>query len=152
MSVHNVEVLASYVDELISVDDPFEDSSGGAFLRACVVIDTDKTLLDRIWIPREGRDPIRATIKYENLQDFCYACGRLGHTSMSYGKDMVLSFSVKCRYGDNLRVIPIRFPMSIRREMKESPLSWYDEEMRKRGDVSLDPMDNRKSNMKKKTI
>lgn len=132
MSRQNAATIASRIGELVAVDDPFEDSSGGSFLRAHVIIDIDKPLIDRYWIPRKGRERICAFVKYENLQDFRYACGRLGHTLKSCGKDVVLTPSGECRYSDRLRVTPIRFSMSVRRQVRENPLRWYDEEMRRR--------------------
>lgn len=36
-------------------------------------------------MPRLGNHEIWVAIKYEELSDFCYRCGRLGHSQIFYG-------------------------------------------------------------------
>ncbi|CAL8993014.1 unnamed protein product, partial [Prunus brigantina] len=46
-----------------------------------VELDARKPLVEGFWIPRQSRTELWAEIRYERLGDYCYHCGRLGHST-----------------------------------------------------------------------
>ncbi|OMO73700.1 hypothetical protein CCACVL1_17176, partial [Corchorus capsularis] len=82
-----------------------------SFLRVRVAIDTSKPLLPGFWVPRDGKDMLRVRLKYERLGDFCYGCGKIGHTQKSYetnGDDSGFK-----TFGPWMRAAPVKnVPMS----------------------------------------
>lgn len=94
-----------------------------------MIIDVHKPLVDGFFIPRVDRDRIWAAFKYEGVQDFCFSCGRLGHTLKSCEVDVVLSRSGKFRFGKHMQVSLIRYSMSIRRSGEDPMSVQYGEEV-----------------------
>lgn len=50
------------------------------YIRVKVDVDTNCPLLAGIWYTRSNGEKGRADIKYERLPDFCFGCGRIGHS------------------------------------------------------------------------
>lgn len=63
------------------------------FLRLQVELDTTQPLKPGFWWKNSRGVDKWASFKYERIANFCYACGKLGHTSQTCGEEMVMSES-----------------------------------------------------------
>ncbi|XWS24810.1 hypothetical protein CRYUN_Cryun27aG0016800 [Craigia yunnanensis] len=83
---------------------------GRGFLRFRVGLTSNSPLLEGFWVPRRERNKVWASIKYEKLSDFCFACGKLWHFWKNCDKKGEMSSVVphRQRFGAHLRVGPIR--------------------------------------------
>ncbi|OMP01185.1 Zinc finger, CCHC-type [Corchorus olitorius] len=73
-------------------------------------MDIRKPLVKGFWTDRFDRGRVWVDLKYERLGDFCYNCGKLGHTDKSCDKE-IKSFEQAerdGRFGPGMRVAPIR--------------------------------------------
>lgn len=72
-----------------------------SFLRVKVEIDTTVPLRDGFWWTNARGEEKWATIRYERLSDYCYGCGRLGHTSTNCTKEVAMAETepLQPRYG-----------------------------------------------------
>ena len=76
----NAEKIGRKIGRLVEVEDPMMVEGGGrGFLRIRVAMKVLKPLEDGFWVPRRDKDRACASIRYEKLFDFCFACGKLGH-------------------------------------------------------------------------
>lgn len=88
IQIHNVPLgvmtegtarnIARKVGEVLDVEDPIKLSR--TFLRVRVKIDGRKLLYSGFYEPKSGPNRRRISIKYERLREYCYRCGRIGHT------------------------------------------------------------------------
>ncbi|CAB4267060.1 unnamed protein product [Prunus armeniaca] len=79
MSTGNAMEIGEKLGTVLEVEDPWNKGPRG-FLRIHTLIDTTNPLAVGFWLPRpEGLDTW-AKLKYEKLSNFCFDCGRLGHT------------------------------------------------------------------------
>ncbi|OMO75565.1 Endonuclease/exonuclease/phosphatase [Corchorus olitorius] len=103
----NVQRIGSRLGTVIRSD---EVEWGGiiwrSFLRARVEIDTSRPLLPGFWVPRPGKDRLRVRLKYERLGDFCYACGKVGHTQKNCEANV--DHGGLKRFGPWMRAAPAR--------------------------------------------
>lgn len=60
-----------------------------SFLRVKVEVDTTIPVRDGFWWKNASGEDKWATIRYERVADICYGCGRIGHTSMNCGREVV---------------------------------------------------------------
>lgn len=74
----NVRRLNNEIGEFMEFEDP---SKARGFLRARVMVNTSEPLTKGCWLPRDNNKDTWVEFRYERLQDFCYCCGRLGHTN-----------------------------------------------------------------------
>ncbi|KAF7146847.1 hypothetical protein RHSIM_Rhsim03G0009600 [Rhododendron simsii] len=84
MSRTNAEIIGRRFGRLLAIEtSPDNILLARSFLRVKVEINIDQPLPKGFWIRRkkpESKD-LWISYKYEKLQDFCYACGRIGHES-----------------------------------------------------------------------
>lgn len=99
---------------LLRVEDLFEDDVGRGFLRVRVLIDVKKPLAKFFWIPRFDDGRTKAFLRYEKLQNYCYSCGKLGHTMRSCTA-MLKPNHREMKYKIDLCAEVIRFSMTVRR-------------------------------------
>ncbi|KAM1732004.1 hypothetical protein ACFX11_017813 [Malus domestica] len=74
----NIRCLASNIGKVEAVEDP-EKARG--FLRVKVEVDSLKPLTTGCWLPMDNNNESWIEFRYERLQDFCYRCGRIGHSN-----------------------------------------------------------------------
>ncbi|GLT61411.1 hypothetical protein SLA2020_341210 [Shorea laevis] len=126
MTLENVQLIGSLFPRLISWD---QSTLGGleSFLHLRVEIDVQAPLLSGFQFQQLGEDIWNAEFKYEKLGDFCYTCGRLGHTKKSCedsrwkADEGIHVPQPKTKYGPHLRVAaysPRRHYGSIREGKK----------------------------------
>lgn len=51
----------------------------GDFCRLKIQLDVQKPLRKRIFVSTENQEKFWTAFKYENLANFCFECGRMGH-------------------------------------------------------------------------
>lgn len=75
----NAEKIGSKIGRFIESDEHIKKATNH-YLRIKVEVDVSKSLLAGFgWTNLEGKENW-APIKYERLSDFCYGCGKMGHT------------------------------------------------------------------------
>lgn len=80
MDVDNAMWLGGLIGDVVMVEDlRAEGLLSRSFLRARILVDLRKPLVTGMWPPRENKDPLWIKARYESLQSFCFACGRIGH-------------------------------------------------------------------------
>lgn len=62
-----------------------------SFMRLKLEINTEEPLLAGFWWSNMKGEEKLDSIKYECLPDFCYACGRMGHTSQICANELIMS-------------------------------------------------------------
>ncbi|XP_042969051.1 uncharacterized protein LOC122301731 [Carya illinoinensis] len=73
--------IGNALGNFLAVDiDPFFGLACKKFIRIKVEIDISKPLKQGLWEPRDYHPDTWVSFKYERLSDFCYACGRIGHS------------------------------------------------------------------------
>lgn len=79
--VENVSEMIEKFGTFIKMDDPLESEEGTySYLRVRVLLDARDPLPTGYQLPREDGSMTWVSFSYENLSDFCFVCGRLGHT------------------------------------------------------------------------
>ncbi|TXG64630.1 hypothetical protein EZV62_011624 [Acer yangbiense] len=80
MNMRMARLIAEMIGEVVEI--PVENREcWGKFLRVKVAIDVSKPLLKGVILNlEEFETSIGAPIKYERLPEFCYGCGRIGHS------------------------------------------------------------------------
>lgn len=68
------------IGTVVEVEDPNRVGFRG-FLRMRVEFDTRRPLATWIWLPKSNGSRSKIKLAYEDLKNFCYRCGRLGHGS-----------------------------------------------------------------------
>lgn len=79
MSAGNAREIGEKLGTVLEVEDPWNNGPRG-FLRIHTLIDTTNPFAAGFWLPRPEGPDTWAELKYEKLSDFCFDCGRLGHT------------------------------------------------------------------------
>ena len=94
MQLHNVsnqcltqatgEVVGNNIGTLVQVANPEDDGEGGEFLGIWVTMDITKALpwCCKLW--SDGEHTGWALLKFEQLPNFCYWCGRLTPSERDY--------------------------------------------------------------------
>lgn len=62
-----------------------------SFLRMQVEINIEEPIKEGIWWTNHAGLEKWTPIKYERLPDFCYGCGRIGHTGQHYNEEIAFS-------------------------------------------------------------
>ncbi|OMP04828.1 Ribosomal protein S21 [Corchorus olitorius] len=80
-NLNNLKKIGSNIGSVTVLKKPeWNPGNGRCYMRARIEIDARKPLLPGFWVPRLGKDRIWVKLKYEKLGDFCFACGKLGHS------------------------------------------------------------------------
>ncbi|OMP12130.1 reverse transcriptase [Corchorus capsularis] len=104
----NARRIGSTLGRIMDIEDPsWNLGIGRGFLRIKVAIDVNKPLVGGFWVPKENNGRLWCEIKYERFADFCYECGRMGHTEKTCGFVHESENLVK-KYGSWLRAAPLR--------------------------------------------
>ncbi|KAF7145512.1 hypothetical protein RHSIM_Rhsim04G0053400 [Rhododendron simsii] len=127
MSRANAEIIGRRFGKLLALEtSPDNMLLARSFLRVRVDINLAQPLPKGFWLRRKnGNRDLWISYKYENLPDYCYACGRIGHDNRSckmVNREEGLNFG----YGPELRTsrarrapIPIE---EIRQEVDEAEI------------------------------
>jgi hypothetical protein len=100
------EVIGDIIGKTIEVDAEEGELAIGLFLRIKVHIDVRKPLMCGVSVEINEGDKIWCPLQYEFLPNFCYICGRLGHTDKICDAG---GWRVKKKpFSSELRVIPSR--------------------------------------------
>lgn len=79
MSAENTTKIGGKLGSVVEIEDPWSTGPRG-FLRIRIQIDVRAPLVVGFWLPRAEGPATWVELKYEKLSDFCYGCGKLGHT------------------------------------------------------------------------
>lgn len=121
LSNQNARLIGSRIRDLVKIEDPFEDEIGRGFLRIRVILDIKKPILSRFWIPRADGSRSKAFLKYEKLQDFCFGCGKLGHSLKSCVADPVMRDDEDGpEFGIHMHAPTIKYSMVVRWRVEEA--------------------------------
>lgn len=80
LNVRNGHKIGGMIGTVLEVEDPDRMGFRG-FLRMRVDFDTRRPLATWIWLPKPNGPRSKIKLAYEDLKNFCYRCGRLGHGS-----------------------------------------------------------------------
>lgn len=133
-TVGNGRTLGQRLGSVLEVEDPRETGFRG-FLRVKVDFNASRPLQPGFTVPcvEKGKRLIR--LKYEGLKDYCFKCGRLGHTRGCNGRPNPKFAEEGLYYGDDLKAAPVSrrttalFDEPSRRRM--NPVVTYDGSRRK---------------------
>ncbi|KAJ4827699.1 hypothetical protein Tsubulata_027558 [Turnera subulata] len=122
LKVGNVRGIASKVGRFIGFDEKGE-LGWGKFVRARVALNMEKPLRKSLTIRRGAGLSSEVYYRYEGILNFCYLCGRLGHSlkecekrSEELDEEEILS------YGEWLRASPLK-PYSAKMASIQVPTS-----------------------------
>ncbi|OMO77422.1 hypothetical protein COLO4_25190 [Corchorus olitorius] len=87
-----------------------------SFLRLRMMIKYESPLIPGFWILRGDDRKIWAEVKYEKLSDFCFNCGRLGHSNKFCKSEEKSSLS----FGAHMRAAPAKSLLSPGRQRSNS--------------------------------
>lgn len=90
MNGENARQIARNIGSCLELESDSEMQMRG-FVRIKTEININSLLVPGFWWMNTRGEDNCATIKYERISDFCYGCGRLGHTSQGYQDEIVLS-------------------------------------------------------------
>ncbi|OMO68596.1 hypothetical protein COLO4_29560 [Corchorus olitorius] len=77
----NAMKIGSLLGNVLEIEEPRgRFGINRSFLRVRVELKAKKALVPGVWVNRQGGDRAWAEFKYEKLSDFCFNCGRLGHS------------------------------------------------------------------------
>ncbi|KAI9120292.1 hypothetical protein K1719_007325 [Acacia pycnantha] len=80
MCLENTIKIGGYIGEVVLAEDPRHNSRFLCnFLLVKVVLDLRKALACGFWMNKSDGGRSWTSIRYENLQSFCYNYGRIGH-------------------------------------------------------------------------
>lgn len=86
MTSQNAEIIGNHLGKCLGTEAVAADAAGYSmrknFLRVKVLLPLRNPLITGFNQPRENRHPAWVQLKYERLSDFCFFCGRLGHTKI----------------------------------------------------------------------
>lgn len=77
--------IAESLGDIIAVEDPDGRGKPMKFIRVRVWIDISKPLKKGFFLKRAQNEDVWVNFKYERLSDYCYGCGRIGHTANECG-------------------------------------------------------------------
>lgn len=103
VSPENIKLIGEHMGRLIEIEPIPLGIACKKFMRIRVELEAGNSLKTGFLFPSMNKPPAQISSKYEKLSDFCYHCGRLGHTLESCG---LLKTQFEVHYGPELRVDP----------------------------------------------
>lgn len=88
LNTENAWQIATKVGRCVAVD-PEKEMCARAYIRLKIELDVSEPVCPGFWWANDRGEEKWANIKYERLSDFCYGCGRLGHTTQGCNLDIV---------------------------------------------------------------
>lgn len=90
LNMENASNIASRIGECLATDKENEMQVRG-YIRMKVDIDVSTPVCPGFWWTNDRGVDKWAQVRYERLSDFCFGCGRLGHSAQSCNLDIVPS-------------------------------------------------------------
>ncbi|XP_050145591.1 uncharacterized protein LOC126621231 [Malus sylvestris] len=112
ISENNVRRLAAKIGEFVELKDT---AKARGFLRVKVAVNTSNPLTTGCWLPRTNEKESWIEFRYERLQDFCYKCGRIGHSNIECSYEAVKGGMAG--YGEWTKAAPVRDFINFPRPM-----------------------------------
>lgn len=85
LNVRSGMKIAESLGDIIAMEDPDGRGKPMKFIRVRVWIDISKPLKKGFFLKRAQNEDVWVNFKYERLSDYCYGCGRIGHTANECG-------------------------------------------------------------------
>ncbi|OMO55003.1 hypothetical protein COLO4_36252 [Corchorus olitorius] len=127
LTENNARRIGSILGDVIEIEEiKGRFGLNRSFLRIRVGLKLENPLIPGFWIPRGGDRKIWATVKYEKLADFCFNCGRLGHSNKFCKSEEKSPMS----YGPHMRVAPAKQLWSPGKQRSQSWGGTVEEEWR----------------------
>lgn len=112
MTMRNLQMIGGRIGVMQDSEDPFADGLGRGFARIKVAMDVRKPMVKELQSRRTSGEIIKMSLRYENLQDICYCCGRIGHSFKSCNEYMV---KPELRFDKSIKTFPIRSILPARK-------------------------------------
>ncbi|XP_028768869.1 uncharacterized protein LOC114726437 [Neltuma alba] len=120
IDIENAIRLGEKIGEVVLVENPKKnDLMVRNFLRVRVLVDLRKPLISGLRSPRPGKEPMRIKVRYERLQNFCFACGKIGHDLRSCPEKRDEDAYVEIEYGSWLGIQAARWMEEAIKPCKE---------------------------------
>lgn len=74
------KVIAESLGDVIAVEDPGKWGKVASYIRVRVWVNVSKPLKKGSFLRRPKEEDLWLSFRYERLSDYCYGCGKIGHT------------------------------------------------------------------------
>lgn len=86
----NAQLISQCIGEMVQIEQTMgPEGLDRSYLHMKMVIDARKPVKTGFWYAQQNGEHAWARIKYERLPEFCYGCGRIGHTEKNCNGELV---------------------------------------------------------------